>query len=241
MSEIQKLEINNGPIDWSDFLDVFVITNGRGSFPYALDLIKRQKGIKFNLYILRDFKWINACNICMNHSNLSYYARVDDDMLLNQYTFLFFNHLIKNKMSKDAIMYHVKLWEPWNHRLANKVKVYNRNLTKKIGFETDSRGKVDKIFNAKRKEKGYKYIGDKKSFVGLHAACSAKDNKKYTKLFGWTKGRDFLIRQKEIVHLDSVLKKYSLPKQSEMANKDLIESNKKVNSNFFKFVNKVKG
>jgi len=239
MSEIQQ--INNGSIDWTNFIDVFLITNGRGSFPYALESIRKQKGIKFNLIIVKDKKWLDACNFCANYSNLSFYYRIDDDMFLNPYTFLFFNHLITKNKVKNVVVYHVKLWEPHRKRLANKVKIYNRKLTKKIGFEIDNRGKIDKIFNKKRKKRGYKYSGDKKSFVGIHAACNAKDNNRYTKLFGWKDGKDLKIRQKEIIKWDSALKKYPLPKQLEMSNKDLFEANKKNNSNFYRFINKVKG
>jgi hypothetical protein len=241
MSNIEKIKINNGNIDWTNFIDVFIITNGRQSFPYSLKSIQNQKGIKFNLIIIKNMKWLDACNTCMNYSDNNYFFRVDDDMLLNQYTFLFFNYLINKNKSKDVVMFHVKLWEPHNNRLANKVKVYDRELTKSIGFEIDERGKVDKIFNQKRKEKEYKYSGDKKSFVGIHAACSSKDNTKYTKLFGWKDGKDLKIRQKEIIKLDNDLKKYPLSKQLEMSEIDLINSNKKVNSNFYKFVQQQKG
>lgn len=238
INSIKKIEIDNGCVDWTNFIDVFLITNGRGSFPYALKSIKRQKGIKFNLYILRNFKWIDACNIVMNYSNLRYAVRVDDDMLLNSHTFLFFNYLINKNKLKNVVMFHIKLCEPWNNRLANKVKVYNRKLTQNIGFQTDERGKVDKIFNTKRKNRGYKYSGDKKSFVGIHACCEAEDNSKYTKLFGWKYGRDLEIRKKEIIRLDKLFKKYPYKKQLKMANEYLLKANGKVNSNFYKLYSK---
>ena len=228
-------------IDITKLMDVFLITNGRKSFEYVLKSLERQKDVKFNLNIIRDVKWIDACNACLEHSDLPMYLRLDDDMILHPMALQFFNHFVNNRLQDDAVIYCLKLWEPWNSRLANKVKVYVRKLTKEIGFETDDRGKVDKIFIKNSKRKKYKIIGDKTSAIGIHAACSFDDNMKYIKLRKGERNRsDFEIRRKEIVYLDKVLKQTPLDKQLGMADKDLTRFNIERNTWFGKFLNEYK-
>jgi len=223
-------------IDITKFMEVFIITNGRESSKYVIKSLEKQKGVKFNLKIIRNKKWLDACNECLYNSETPYYLRLDDDMIIHHQTVNYFQYLVKKKEVDNGILYCTKLWEPWNKRLCNKVKVYNRKLTKEIGFEIDSRGKVDKIFKRKLLEKGYKIIGDKISAIGIHAACKADDNFKYSKLRNETNDPTFEIRRKEIIFLDKVSKKIPVKKQFEMANKDLYEFNKKTNTLFYKFI-----
>jgi len=223
-------------IDLTKFIDVFLITNGRKSFKYVLKSLERQKDVKFSLSIIRDVKWIDACNDCLEHSDLPMYLRLDDDMILHPMALQFFNHFINNGLRDDAVIYCLKLWEPWNNRLANKVKVYVRKLTKEIGFETDARGKVDKIFIKNSKKRKYKIVGDKTSSIGIHAACSFDDNYRYSRLRNELNVPAFKIRNREIIKLDRVLKNIPYSKQLEMSDKDLAVLNIKKNTLFGKFL-----
>lgn len=236
------MEIIGGDLDLTNNFDVFVITNGRASFKYVIKSLERQKNVKFNLYIIKDMKWIDACNTCLEYSDLPFYLRLDDDMILNPMTIQFFDCLVKTKLQDNGVIYCLKLWEPWNNRLCNKVKVYNRELTKKVGFEVDNRGKVDKLFKKGAQNKGYKIIGDKTSAIGIHAACSFDDNMRYIKLRKGERNRpDFEIRRKEIIYLNEVLKETPLDKQLEMADKDLYKLNKKNNTWFSRFIDENRG
>ena len=223
-------------IDLTTFMDVFVITNGRASFEYVVKSLQAQKNVKFNFHIIKDMKWIDACYTCLNYSDTPFYLRLDDDMILHPRTIEFFNYFTRAKMRDDAVIYCLKLWEPWNKRLGGKVKVYVRKLTKEIGFETDSRGKVDKIFIKKSRQKNYKIIGDKTSAIGIHAACSFDDNYRYSELRGELNDPTFKIRHKEIIYLNEVIKHTPLGKQLKLADKDLFKLNKKSNTLFYKFI-----
>jgi len=232
----------NRKIDLTDYLDICVITNGRGSFKYVVKSLERQKNVKFDMTIFENMTWLDACNACLNYSNLPFYLRLDDDMLLHPLALHFFDYIIKNNDMENAVVCYYKLWEPWNKRLCGAVKVYNRELAKTIGFETDNRGKVDKIFKRKAGEKKYIYISNKKNAIGIHAACSFDDNMRYTKLRKGERNRpDFEIRRKEIIYLDKVLKETPLSKQFEMADRNLYELNRKNNTRFAKFVEKNRG
>ena len=219
-----------------DYLDVFVITNGRESYKYVIDSLTVQRDVNFKINIIKNEEWLNACNICLNHSNKKYYLRLDDDMILHPFALKYLDYMIENDKTKNAIMYYSRLWEPWNNRLCGSVKIYNRELSKTIGFKIDSRGKVDKIFKKKALEKGYKYVSDKTSAIAIHAACSFNDNYKYSQMRNEIDDPSFKIRNKEIIKLDRVYNKIPLSKQLEMANKDLYELNKKNNSDFYKFI-----
>ena len=135
---------------------------------------------------------INACNICNDCSNSPYYIRLDDDMILHPLALYYFYATIKNIQSDNAIVHFCRLWEPWNERVCGAVKVYNRKLTKEIGFELDNCGKIDKLFKKKSIEKNYDYhrIGGKTNIVAIHSACSYDDNLRYSKLRNEIKKRN---------------------------------------------------
>lgn len=228
--------INNGDVDLEGFIDILVITNGRESYKYVIDSLKRQKNVSFNFVVFENMSWLNACNVCLKCSNSPYYMRLDDDMILHPYALHYFFNTVINNQSDNIVTYYYKLWESWNNRICGAVKIYNRKLTKNIGFEIDERGKVDKIFKKKAIERGYKYYSDKKNAVAIHAACSYDDNFKYSNLRKETNTKEFKIREKEIQYLDSVYRKTPLIKQLEMADIDLTEYNKKNNTKFYKFI-----
>lgn len=222
-------------------IDAFIITNGRQSFDYVIESLKNQKGVSYNYNIISGMSWLDACNECLYHSNAPYYLRLDDDMILHPRALAFFERFIEIKHDPLGVFYCLKLWEPWNDRLCGKVKIYNRELTKKIGFKIDSRGKVDKIFKKEAAAKGFKIIGDKTSAISIHAACSADDNFFYSNLRKETNDPSFTIRRKEIKKLDKVLKKTPYKEQLRLADTPLGDLNIKGNTLFGQFIKECEG
>jgi len=230
-----RLENN---MNFNSLFDVFVITNGRESFDYVIQSLKNQIGVTSNIIEVRDKTWLDACNYCLAYSDKPYYFRIDDDMILHPMTFLFYFEAVKNNKEENVVLFNYKLWEPWNKRLAGNLKVYNRKLTKVLGFEVDKNGRVDKIFKQKSEQNNFKYASDKYSCVGIHAACSYKDNMFYSELRKEKGTERYKGRLKEIKFLDEVYKKFPLSKQLEMSNEDVYLYNKNNNTKFFKFIEK---
>ncbi len=219
-------------------IDVYLITNGRKSFDFTLQsLLNQNVSSLFNYKVIENKTWLDACNHCLYDSDNPYYLRLDDDMILHPLAIQFFEKFIEMKYVPNGVFYCLKLWEPWNNRLCGKVKIYNRELTKKVGFKIDSRGKVDKIFKKESAEKGLRIIGDKTSAIAIHAACSYDDNYKYSNLRKETNDPSFKIRQKEIKKLDKVLKKTPYKEQLRLADTPLGELNKNDNTLFGQFIN----
>lgn len=227
--------VSNGDVDLTNYFDVFVITNGRTSFEYVIESLEKQKNIKFNFYIIRDMKWIDACNNCLEYSDLPFYLRLDDDMILHPMALYYYYYILKRGVASNVVVYGSILWEPWNKRVCNIAKLYNRCLTKEVGFEVDSRGKVDKIFRKKSAKKGLKILKDR-SVVGIHAACSFEDNYRYSQLRGEINDPTFKVRHEEIIYLDKVFKEIPLNKQLEMADKALFKLNRKSNTPFARVI-----
>jgi hypothetical protein len=229
-------------IDLRDKFDVFVITNGRESFEYVIKSIKNQIGVEFDLNVIRDQTWIDACNQCLYYSNKPYYFRIDDDMILHPMTFLFYNETVIRKYQPNAVLYYYRLWEPWNNKPVTNMKIYNRKLTKVVGFETDENGRVDALFKKKSFNRGYRFVREphnkKQSVVGIHAACRFEDNFKYSQLRNELETERFKRRKEEIKFLDQVYKDCPLEKQLDMADKDVYQYNKQRKTNFFGFLNR---
>lgn len=222
---------------FKNYIDVFVITNGRESYKYVIKSLQEQQNVSFNLFTIEGMSWIEAHYKCLSYSNAPFFFRIDDDMLLHKDTFRYYYNQLENIDINRVAVYGNILWEPWNNRTCGIVKVYNRKLAKYIGFQADSRGKVDKIFKKKCKEEGYKILKGN-GVVGIHAACKFADNMKYSQLRNEIKDPLFKIRKREIVKLDRIYKKISLKKQLDMCGEDLYKFNKQHNTLFSKFVDK---
>lgn len=222
--------------DLRGLIDVFIVTNGRETFPYALKCLQEQKDVLFDLTVIENKKWINACNKCLNSSPSPFYVRVDDDMFLHNSAIDFFSYLMNKDDNSNNVIVNCKLWEPGRKRVISGIKMYNRNLTHKVGFKLDKRGKVDKLFRKKATKLGFSYGGDKNSVVGIHAACSLEENMKYVKLRGEENDKTFAAKMKDLKALDTASKVVSLENQVDLLYTEVAKKNVKLKSRFNDFL-----
>ena len=89
---------------------MFLITNGRSSFPYALAHLESQEGVEFDLYVIRDLPHSKAYRACLKEGEAPFYLRVDDDMFLHPHAVAYFNHLATN-LGRKTVMAYARLWE----------------------------------------------------------------------------------------------------------------------------------
>lgn len=222
--------------DLRKIIDVFIITNGRKSFPYALKCLQEQKNVVFDLKIIENEKWIDACNKCLNNSVFPFYIRVDDDMFLHNRAIEFFSHLMENGDCSNKVIINCKLWEPGRKRVISGIKMYNRALTKKTGFKLDKRGKVDKLFRKKSAKLGFSYSGNKNSVIGIHAACSLAENMKYVKLRGENNDKTFSDKIKDLKALDKASRVLTFEKQVDLLYTEVLKENNRLKSRFNNFI-----
>lgn len=224
-------------IDIKKEMEVFIITNGRSSFQYVKKSIDNQKNVLFNYNIVENLNWIDACNECLHFSNIPFYLRVDDDMILHPLAVSYYYYLIKNQNTSNSIIINCKLWDFSRNQTISSLKLYNRSLTKNIGFEIDERGKVDRIFKKKSNSKKYIYGGDKYSIVGIHASCPIEENMKYAYLRGEDKSKDFNLKLEHFLSSSKYLKNHDLKYQSDISENSIFSKNIEYNTNFSKFIN----
>jgi len=223
-------------INLKGLIDVCIITNGRKSYPYALKCLEDQENVVFNLKVIEHMSWIDACNECLNSSNSPFYVRVDDDMLLHPRALEFFNYLRTTDDNTNNVIVNCKLWEVGRRRMISGIKMYNRSLTKEVGFELDKRGKVDKIFRKNSDIKGFKNGGASQSIIGIHAALSIEENMKYVKLRGEDKDIAFKEKRRDLIELDRAFKRVSLLSQVDLLSSEVVQENHKIKSRFSKFL-----
>ena len=230
-------------IDLRGKLDVFLITNGRSSFQYALAHLEGQEGVEFDLHVVRDLPHSKAYRACLKGGESPFYLRVDDDMFLHPCAVAYFNHLAVG-LGRKTVMAYARLWEPWGRkfrgrtiRVIDSVKMYRRSLAAGIGFRADARGRVDNLFKYTALKKGLVCEAHKDSVVGIHAACSIKENERYAKL----RGENRSLRKENRLHFDDVYRKMPFTEQAAKAGADLVKLNRKMKSGFHKFLKGVDG
>ena len=211
-------------------VEIFVITNGRSTFKYALQSAQNQIG-EFPVHVIRDMKWVDALNKCLDICQSPFYLRVDDDMFIHPLCVKYM--LDKAKKTKSIGAYICRLWEDWSGRSGGYIKLYKTKAAKKIRFRANKLGKVDKPFFKDMAKTKYKSVKDK-SLVGLHACGTIEDEKKYRQL--WLKD-NAKVFYKEPKELDRARKKYkkTVKQQYELISK-LKDKNKKYKTKFFKLI-----
>ncbi len=179
-------------IDIRSKISVFIITNGRSTFEFCHKSIQNQDGVEFDIHVVRDKKWVEANNYCLNSCTSDNFLRVDDDMILHPKALLFVYHQIRVKeMKKRHALRFWKLWEPWRNQAVNAIKLYKVKIVKRIGgFRASHLGKVDATFMADLAKSGYGHTADKSMF-GVHSCSTFEENLNYAKMRGEGKGRDF--------------------------------------------------
>jgi hypothetical protein len=170
-------------------IDVFVITNGRSTFHYCKKSIERQKGVFFTPIYIKHKGWQEAHEILLKKCKSKYALRVDDDMLLHPLALKFMYKCVKNQNSNIALR-GWRLWEPWSNKVCKGIKVYNVEIAKKIGFELDHLGKIDKPFMRNAEKAGYK-IKYSKDVVAIHSCGKFEEHHKYWIMRGESTGDEF--------------------------------------------------
>ena len=70
-------------VDLDGKLEIFIITNGRATFPYCEESVLNQEQVKFKTTIHRDMKWLDANRRILDVCQSKFFARIDDDMILH--------------------------------------------------------------------------------------------------------------------------------------------------------------
>lgn len=212
-------------IDAAGQLEVFLITNGRSSLNWAVKSIEAQQGIDFKFSIVRDMEWIDACNHCLAASESRFYARIDDDMFLHPLAISYFYELSLSCQEDRVSALVCKLWEPATKRIISSVKAYHTEHTRKIGFRTDDRGKIDQIFREDMKVHGLEYQGDKGSSLGVHAACPLSENMVYIKNRNEHTSKHWAEKNKILSAHDVYFQKYGYKHQFRIRKDQLVQKN----------------
>lgn len=215
-------------------IDVFVITNGRSTFEYCKKSIESQQGVFFNPIYIEHKGWQEAHKILLKKCKSKYALRVDDDMLLHPLALKFMHKCVKNQNNNIALR-GWRLWEPWSNKVCKGIKVYNVEIAKKVGFQLDYLGKIDKPFMRNAEKDGYK-IKYSKDVVAIHSCGNFEEHFKYWRMRGESKGKDF---PKKKAWAKKLIENYhySLNDQYELNKKFVPNLNVKRGTKFGDFLN----
>lgn len=223
-------------IDLTNKLEVFIITNGRSTFEYCHRAIEDQEAT-FKIKVIRDMKWVDALNACLEQCETPHFLRVDDDFVLHKHALpymweVFRKHPNVGRMS----MYLCLLWEDWTRKIAGGVKIYNKDIVKKLGgFKASKRfGKVDKVFYKAVRRSRYIYTKNK-SIVGLHTMGEWKEQLRYEKLWSDQSAAPY----QKVTH--KRMKRYSkdLEYQWSLRGDFLKRLNRKKRTQFYKYLTQI--
>jgi hypothetical protein len=218
--------------DLTGLLEVFIFTNGRGSFDCSKYSVETQVNVKFKTTIIKDMSLVEASNFAMKKSKSKFYMKVDDDMFLHPRCIEYFANFTKSYKGNCAMAYS-RLWEPSTLRVIDSLKAYNTKNVRKIGFSANSDGRIDKIFLDKVKAGGFGYKKDGMSVVAIHCSCPSSENMNYAKLRG---EKVWDIRRKRMKKQDRYFRKNGYKSQFKKRKKQLNAINKKRGSSFWKSV-----
>ncbi len=96
-------------------------------------------------------------------------------MFLHPAALAFYDYVLRS--NSHLAMYGCRLWDVRTKRMIQSFKAYNTKITGKIGFKTDVKGRIDRVFLREVKRKGIKYYIDDWSMVGIHAHRSLDDQR----------------------------------------------------------------
>jgi len=220
-------------IDLTDKLEVFIITNGRSTFPYCLKSVEGQQNVKFKKTIIRDMKWIDANNEILKLCQTKYFLRVDDDMLLHPRAMEYMWSRVETQGDHIAVRVFL-LWETYKNMVVKGIKVYSHGPTKEIGFKVNALGKIDGVFREKVEKSKYKMKTDK-NVVGIHSCSTVDEHLKYALMRGEDKGKKFPKKEKNIRKFIGRNEK-TLEEQYEMRDEFLYNLGKESQSIFYNFL-----
>lgn len=162
-------------------LEIFVITNGRKTFPYCMTSLEEQSA-KCKITIIQDKKWVDALNECSKKCKSQYFLRVDDDMVLHKFAVAWYASRIKKLSQHRVGVYVCRLWEEWSKKPVNGLRMYASKITSKVHFRASKLGKVDKTFRDDMRLHGWRQAKDG-SVVGIHVLADKEDQEKYRALW----------------------------------------------------------
>jgi len=211
-------------------LEAFIITNGRSTFDYVKRALEEQS-MDFKITVIRDMKWVDALNKCVELCESTHYIRCDDDFILHPLAIEFMWENISQKpMSAFCV---AKLWEDWTRKPVGGIKIYNRDIVADLGgFKASHLGKVDKIFKKRLDRSKYSTSGCGKSIVGLHACGEWKEQLRYEALWSSLAKSPY----KKTTH--DVMSKYtkSVRQQFKMRKKFIENKNRSKKTDFYRFI-----
>jgi len=224
-------------IDLNGKLEVFFITNGRSTAPYAQHSLDEQLGVKFKMTVHKDMDWLEANRRILDVCKSRFFLRVDDDMILNGHA-ISYMWLCLEKQSSITALRGWKLWEPYSNKVVKGIKAYDFELAKKIVFRISNIGKIDKLFTQDAEKTDYRvrYGND---VVGVHACSNYDEHLRYALMRGEQKGKDFKAEKR---WMKKVITGYdeSLEKQKKLTGRFLYRVNKKHRTGFYRFIKEIK-
>ncbi len=163
-------------------MTIFSITNGRSTHSHSLKALQESIGVDCSVVVLRDMKWTEALNCCVEMCKTPLFLRVDDDMIVHPYSVAYM--LERSKQEKTFGLVYFHLWEDCSRRIRQSIKVYSRDALQAIGgFQADPKtGKVDEKTNGLLKSAGYRIVEDS-SVTALHVCGSWEEQEHYEHLW----------------------------------------------------------
>ena len=221
-------------LDITDKLEVFIITNGRATYPFCQQYVDQQKDVKFKTTVHRDMEWLEANQKIIEVCKSPFFLRVDDDMILHPRAVSYMWRCVENQYGRIALR-GWRLWEPYSHKICKGIKIYNKKVVQKMGgFRISNLGKIDKVFTRDAKARGFK-IKYGEDIVAIHACSSPEEHIKYSVMRGEDKGPNWKQERKWIKkHVSSC--NLSIEEQSKLTGKFLYTLNRKRNNPFYKFI-----
>lgn len=217
-------------------VEAFIITNGRSTFEYALKSVEEQSVDLKKITVIRDMKWIDAVNRCVELCESRFFLRVDDDMFLHPRCVEYmYRQTVKNKKVNRIAAYVCKLWEDWQSYVAGSIKLYQTARVKEMGgFKANAMGKIDKPFEVAMKKKKFIVVKDNKSVVGVHGMGTWEEQEHYRTL--WLKNNSKIKYKRPKKYLLSQKRYKKTPHKQYVIAKGLRKVNKRRNSGFWHFL-----
>jgi len=222
--------------DVSGLLTVFIITNGRSTYDYCHKALEASQGALFKYKVIRDKGWLEANQSILDECETPYFVRVDDDMLVHPRCIEYMAHCVSNENDKKIALRQWKLWEFYSDKPIRSIKMYSRDLARKIGFRINHLGKIDKTFRQDCVKDELK-IQSYKDIIAVHSCGEVDEHLEYAKMRGEHKGEDFEKKARFIKNSISKLT-MDLDAQYGAMHKKLMKEAKKDKSDFYYWIQK---
>lgn len=217
-------------------MKIYVITNGRSSLGYCVRSMIEQVGRRERVIVLAGMKWIDAHHEC-ERCNDEYFLRVDDDFILHPLALGFMKKVIKQNPEPNKLgLVCWRLFDAASATSIEGVKVYRTESLKSIGgSRVNEHGRIDRITNKTMAKAGFLIdTSDHRSVVGIHACGSRDDIDTYEKI--WAQCGKPIAGRYDAMYRYADDPNYSMERQFEMRVNFLNELNKKLDSDFHRYV-----